>query len=393
MIAHWNAVSIRRLLQLPIAKYAMITRKSKSRPFTRIWPYTPEPSPPLEATHIHITVDEDFKMASEHAQSRPISVFSKKDSAGVLSPGWRPTLDDVLNGRAPAPYTLAAYTAFLSQQHCLETLEFVTEAKKYAEKYDELSALLHGMPMTTETSEGFELQQDWIRIMDVYVKPGAPREINLPAEERDDMVEEPYEPRPPRPEALDPAIQRMRDLMSDSIFIPFCNSVKTVSHAATYTALSDISASSLADPAAMTYDERRQPQRRQQPSRRRSPPTSSGFQPSRSPPQTTNRSSALTSSLNRSGSSRLSPHQSNTSATSDSGLTDDSGSGNSPLPVDRDTILSPPLTPPTSDLNVGSQNLSVYSHVTKPTRSESGGWKRMGMKIFGGKKKGSFQEE
>lgn len=371
----------------------MITRKSKGRPFTRIWPYTPEPSPPLEATEIHIALDEDFKMASEHAQSRPISMFSKKENAGILSPGYRPTLDDVLEGRAPSPYTLAAYTAFLSQQHCLETLEFVTEAKKYADKYDELSALLHGMPMTTETSEGFELQQDWIRIMDVYVKPGAPREINLPAEERDDMVDEPYEPRPPKPEALDPAIQRMRDLMSDSIFIPFCNSVKTVSHAATYNALSELSGPNLADPTAMTYDERRQSQRRQKPERRRSPPTSSGFQPSRSPPQNSNRSSALTSSLNRSGSAKLSPHLSNTSAGSESGLTDESGSGNSPLPTERESIVSPPLTPPTSDLSSGSHSYSAYSHVTKPSRSESGGWKRMGMKIFGGKKKGSINQD
>lgn len=320
-------------------------------------------------------------------------MFSKKDNAGVLSPGYRPTLDDVLNGRAPAPYTLAAYTAFLSQQHCLETLEFVTEAKKYADKYDEIAALLHGMPMTTETSEGFELQQDWIRIMDVYVKPGAPREINLPAEERDDMIDEPYEPRPPKPEALDPAIQRMRDLMSDSIFIPFCNSVKTVSHAATYNALSEISGPNQMDPSAMTYDERRQSQRRQQSARRRSPPTSSGFQPSRSPPQNTSRSSALTSSLNRTGSARLSPHQSSTSATSDSGMTDDSGGGSSPLPGERDSVLSPPVTPPTSDLSSVSQTYSAYSHVTKPSRSESGGWKRMGMKIFGGKKKGPFQQD
>ena len=368
----------------------MITRKTKSRPFTRIWPYTPEPSPPLEATEITIALDDEFKMAAEHA--RPISVVSKKNSGGIFSPSYRPTLDDVLNGQAPGPYTLAAYTAFLSQQHCLETLEFVTEAKKYSDKYDEASATYHGMPLTVDSSEGFELQQDWVRIMDVYVKPGAPREINLPAEERDDLIDEPYDPRPPKPEALDPAVRRMRDLMSDSIFIPFCNSVKTVSHAATYNTLSEMSRPVNLDPSAMTYDERGSTHRRQQPTRRRSPPTSSGFQPSRSPPEAKSRASALTSGLNRNSSSRLSQHPSNASGVSESALTDDSGSGGSPNPGDLDSTMSPPLTPPQSDMPA-TQSHSAYSHMTKPSRSESGGWKKMGMKIFGAKKKGSIHQD
>ncbi|KAK5090989.1 hypothetical protein LTS08_002101 [Lithohypha guttulata] len=334
-------------------------------------------------------------MASEHTTSRPISVISKKD-AGILSPNHRPTLDDVLNGRAAPPYTLAAYTAFLSQQHCLETLEFVTEAKKYATKYDEYSANFHGMPMTTESAEGHELQQDWVRILDIYVKPGAPREINLPAEERDDLVEEATEPKPPKPEALDPAVRRMRDLMSDSIFIPFCNSVKTVSHAATYNALSDFARPNLGDASTMTYDDRGSAHRRQQSSRRRSPPpTSTGF--SRSPPQTTNRSSALTSGLTTTTGPRLSQHLSHTSVASEGATTDDSGGGGSPFSGDLDAIVSPPTTPPISDvpqMQATSHTSSSHLQAQRPPRSESGGgWKRMGMKIFGSKKKGSFRED
>lgn len=377
----------------------MIARKTKSRTSTRIWPYTPEPSPPLEATHITIALDEDFKMAQEH-HARPISM-AKKDH-GLMSPNYRPTLDDVLTGRAPHPYTLNAYTAFLSQQHCLETLEFVTEAKNYAAKYEEYTAASDEQPLTTESDEGFELMQEWTRIMDVYLKPGAPREINLPAEERDDLIDEPYEPNPPKPEALNPAIQRMRDLMSDSIFIPFCNSVKTVSHASTYNALSNLSRqTTFSDTTPMTYDERSSTHRRQQSSRRRSPPPSSAFQPSRSPPQTSNRPSALTSALNRtSGGSggRLSHNLTNTSRTSESALTDDSGSGDQRT-TEPESVTSPPLTPPTSDLpqsHSSSQHPHIYTHTSKTSRSErndSGGWKRMGMKIFGNKKKGSFHSD
>lgn len=376
----------------------MIGNKTKTRPSTRIWPYTPEPSPPLEATEIQVTINDGFKMAAETTKARPISVISKRD--GVLSPGGRPTLDDVLNNKAPAPYTLAAYTAFLSQQHCLETLEFVTESRKYGDKYYENLAQMCGMPMTTDTDDGFELMQDWIRLMDVYVKPGAPREINLPAEERDDLIDESYDPKPPRPETLEPAVNRMRDLMSDSIFIPFCNSVKAVSHAQTYSALSDFAHDSdRLETTAMTYNDSAAGFHRRQPSsRRKSPPhNTSAFQPSRSPPQHSNRSSALTSALNRNSNARLSTHVSNSSAVSESALTDDSGSGGSPTVGELDSMATPPLTPPTGDLppTQSSQPAQVIqhhhplgpAHGPKPSRSESGGWKRMGMKIFGQKKK------
>src|SRR5262249_6672508 len=142
--------------------------------------------------------------------------------------------------RAPPPYTLAAYTAFLSQQHCLETLEFTTEAKKYTEKYYEASANLAGMPLSNETEEGSDLIQDWTRLLDIYIRPGAPREINLPAEERDALVHRGYDLRPPLPDSLDAAVKRMYDLMSDSIFIPFCNSLKEkVSYPKTYHVPSD----------------------------------------------------------------------------------------------------------------------------------------------------------
>lgn len=111
----------------------------------------------------------------------------------------RPTLEEVLNNTAPAPYTLASYTAFLSQQHCLETLEFVTESRKYSAKYEEAAASSEESRVTTASDEGEDLMMDWTRLLDVYVKPGAPREINLPAEERDDLIRYPYEPTLPPP--------------------------------------------------------------------------------------------------------------------------------------------------------------------------------------------------
>ena len=314
---------------------------------------------------------------------------------GMLSPN-RPTLEEVLNNTAPQPYSLAAYTAFLSQQHCLETLEFVTEARRYTEKYDEAVLEMPGIPLTSDTDQGFELNQMWTRILDIYVKPGAPREINLPAEERDDLVEYPYEPRPAPPRALDPAVKRMYDLMSDSIFIPFCNSLKVPSHAQTFNALSDWTSQRDLEPSRLTYDERTGVSRRVTSKRKESPPSSSGgFSPSRSPPSQhrPTHSSSLSNALNRSSASnRLSTHASHTSAASESALTDSSEGGASPGAMEHDPVITPPTTPPTSELG-GPHGGSHHSnsaptthpvpHATKPHRSESGAWKKT-MKFFGG---------
>ncbi|KIV88417.1 hypothetical protein PV10_08103 [Exophiala mesophila] len=365
----------------------MIKRKSNSISY----PYTPEPSPPLgPSDQLLGQVPEHCIMASDDfPRARPISMVSRRD--GVMSPA-RPTLEDVLNNNAPSPYTLAAYTAFLSQQHCLETLEFTTEAKKYTEKYDLASAQLAGMPLTVDTDEGFDLIQDWNRMLDIYVKPGAPREINLPAEERDELVECPYELRPPQPEVLEPAVRRMYDLMSDSIFIPFCNSLK-VPYAKTYNPTSDWPTNDL-EVSRLTFDERALHSRR-----RRSPPNTSAapFEvPSRSPPQSHRppQSSSLSSALGRQSQSRLSTHVSHSSAVSESALTDSSGGG--PESPPEDLMTTPPTTPPAGDLPGGGNGHSHSNSIvaSKSHRSESGGWKKMGMKIFGGgkKKTGSFNE-
>ena len=365
----------------------MNARKSKTTTRKKAdWPYTPEPSPPPSPTIVSIS-QQRHKMSTEgSSRSRPISVTSSR--AGMLSPVPRPTLDDVLNGRAPAPYTLAAFTAFLSEQHCLETLEFTVESKKYQEKFDEASASLAGMPLTVDTDEGFELQQEWLRILDVYVKPGAPREINLPAIERDTLVDLPYQMRPPDPETLQPSIKRMRDLMGESIFIPFCERVRAVPHARTYDSHSDYMDRHRPEQSARHSGDSQHKSSQRHPS----PASSSSFQPSRSPPQKqTSRSSNITSGLSKTSANRISTYKTNTSVTSaasEGAITDDSASGDGGMPVDRD-LLSPPITPPAGEL--GSQSSSsnyLSSSAPRPQRTESKGWTGM-KKMWSNKKKGT----
>jgi hypothetical protein len=357
-----------------------------------VWPYTPEPSPRLAPVAESGNIEDEYIMSGDESRpTRPISLAVPRDHGGTLSPGGRPTLDDVLNNRAPQPFTLSAYMAFLSQQHCLETLAFTLDAKKYREKYDAACAHMAGMPLNYESDEGYELQQEWTRILEIYIKPGAPQEINLPSEERDDLLDWPYGVKPPPPEALDPSVKRMYDLMSDSIFIPFCNSLRPMSYAQTYNALSDFGGrENSLDPSRSTLDERGNMQQRMSSRRRRSPSaTSNSFDlPSRGsqPSHRHTQSSNLSSALGRATSNRLSTNISNSSTTSgpEYALTDDSGSGDSPGPAEPRT---PPTTPPTSDIAPRENRPTLAQSPPKNSRSDSGSWKKMGQKLGWGKKK------
>jgi hypothetical protein len=327
----------------------------------------------------------------ESTPTRPISLAVPRDHAGALSPGGRPTLDDVLNNKAPQPYTLSAFMGYLSQQHCLETLAFTIDAKDYRDKYDKASAHMAGMPLNYESDEGYELQQAWTRILDIYIKPGAPQEINLPSEERDDLLDWPYSVKPPPPEALDPSVKRMYDLMSESIFIPFCNSLRIMPYAQTYNALSDFGGrENPLDPSRSTFDERGNMQQRISSRRRRSPSATSNSLdlPSRGS-QTSHRytqSSNLSSALGLATSNRLSTNISNSSTISgvEYALTDDSGNGDSPGPAEPRT---PPTTPPTSDVVPKESRPILAQSPPKSGRSDSGNWKKMGAKLGWGRKK------
>jgi hypothetical protein len=182
----------------------------------------------------------------------------------------------------------------------------------------------------------------------------------------------------------------MHDLMSDSIFIPFCNSIKPVSYAQTYATFSDFGGrESQLDPLRSTLDERGNMMQRAPPRSHSPPATSNTFDlPSRGS-QTSHRhtqSSTLSSALNRATSNRLSTNVSNSSTISgpEYALTDDSGSGDSPGPAEPRT---PPTTPPTSDVTSKSSGHALAQSPPKTSRSDSGSWKKMGYRWGWGKKK------
>ncbi|KAE8139229.1 RGS domain-containing protein [Aspergillus pseudotamarii] len=141
----------------------------------------------------------------------------------------RPKLDEILNDTAPVPYTLGTFIAFLAQNHCLEVLEFILEAKRYRKTYDWLQD--HGKKCGEDEAHEERLRRVWDRIIETYIESGAPREINVPNETREELLSytKTYGSVPP-PSLLDSAVQHMHELLRDSILIPYLRSCSGTSH-------------------------------------------------------------------------------------------------------------------------------------------------------------------
>jgi len=126
-----------------------------------------------------------------------------------------PTLAEVLADTSPAPWTLAAFMAYLSQNHCLETLEFTMDAQRYKAAYDQIRD--HG-PVDSGNAHLYSL---WEKLAQAYLVPCAPREINVPSHVRERLLDLCPSALPPRPEELREAVDTVKELMNDSVFSSF----------------------------------------------------------------------------------------------------------------------------------------------------------------------------
>ena len=263
----------------------------------------------------------------DEPSSRPTSGFYTQSSCSSRSmmATRPPTLSEILLDTSPPPWTLSAFMAYLSQNHCMETLEFTLDSQRYATFYDQLAA--EPQPSRESNERVCSL---WAKLMQVYIVPCAPREVNIPARVRDRLLNLPFGPSPPHPSALEDAGRIIYELMNDSLLVPFLQSVAPLQ---------------LASPS----EERAgSPRRRSQ---------NSG--------------------------SRGSGHavRSSTYHTVDSdGLTDDSDS-NSPAALEP---MTPPTTPPTSEYTFNTSPGGFQRAVAAHNK----GWKKVGAKL-GFSRKGS----
>ncbi|EAW11175.1 regulator of G-protein signaling domain-containing protein [Aspergillus clavatus NRRL 1] len=330
------------------------------------WNNSPTSTPELSPTSSSSDSESDEDM--ESSGSRPLSL----NAPGAFCP-MRPTLDEVLANTAPAPYTLSAFMAYLSQNHCLETLEFTLEAKRYRETYDSLTHRLQESPIVTDCPESQHLRMLWQRLLTAYVIAGAPREINVSSEVREEILRQANAHTPPPPETLDAAVKLVHDLMEESIFIPFLNAHASSAHVLPLSEplfpndedVTVVSHSNLDEHAVKRV---RSKGKRLSPksSRELGSPISSG--PPSGHSSRTNFSLNAVTSIGKSSNRSSGPTSSTSGESGSAALTDDSGSSQS-----AGEPMTPPTTPPSSEPYM------PLGH--SPKHRTENPWKKMGMKL------------
>lgn len=209
-------------------KRAMIRRKPDTPQTTYLSTPPPETSPRSSIVVSDWDADDEETMSMEDVRpARPSSVIISEQtnhSEGQSYP-QRPTLPDVLSNAAPPPWTLSAFTAYLSQNHCLENLEFTMDAERYRERYNGLTSKMPVGPITQNVEECQYIRMLWQRLIDAYIIPDGPREINIPSNVRETLLSIPNHHTPPKPENLNPAVKIIYNLMEESVLISFLNEV------------------------------------------------------------------------------------------------------------------------------------------------------------------------
>ncbi|KAF9891694.1 hypothetical protein FE257_003706 [Aspergillus nanangensis] len=140
----------------------------------------------------------------------------------ATSSNSRPQPEDVLAGSALEPYTFESFVDYLSQDHCIEILDFLSDAKVYIDTYRASAASIRGTKMTSESQR---LGKQWKTLMSTYIAPGAPDELNIPESisasllDNTDVIM-----KPPSPTKLEPAIRHAHKILTESALIPFIQS-------------------------------------------------------------------------------------------------------------------------------------------------------------------------
>jgi len=341
--------------------------------------------------------EEKSPTMEQFVPSRPLSVAIPRPfgAQGPYCPR-RPNLSDILANNAPPPWTLSAFMAYLSQNHCLETLEFTMDATRYRKHFVKMASRAPGGQMVPGSEECNYVLTLWQRLVEAYIAPNGSREVNLPSDIRDSILALSNAIVPPHPSMLDPAVQKVYELMEDSVLVPFLNSFYPSSaHPGTYEeAVEDIPSGY----PSHSYDERVTRQRMRE--RKSSPPLSAS-----SPINIQNRASApssfahfarsLSHSTRNGNRPTFTPHSYHPSTSSSfstrpaaffpsdseampEAMLEDFSSTGSASHIGEP--MTPPTTPPVCDFESPARSAGASSSSWKKMRSSLG---------FGGRKRGS----
>ncbi len=325
-----------------------------------------------------LDADDECTMSTGDSQSsRPHSgAPSRVDAQGPYCPR-RPTLAEILADEAKPPWTLSAFTAYSSQNHCVENLEFVIDTKKYEELYTDLEAQSSCFPASQDSVQLRQLQDMWKKLLNLYIKPNGLREVNLPGNIRSELLATPFKSQmPPSPDHIKPASATIYELMEDSILFPFLNEMHQGDISDEHVDL-QMDGKEKSRPPSGSGDLRNS--KLEHPFAASSTGSSHKRSPTSSHPtlaHLTVRPSTHLSLGPCHGSGGLAGGSASASANGISvdGTADDSGSVSC---ASKQDSMTPPTTPPTSDF--GSRRVSPRS------RSDAG-WKKMG-KILGLRKR------
>jgi len=270
----------------------------------------------------------------------------------LLAAANRPTLQDILGNTAPPPWTLGAFMAYLSQNHCLETLEFTMEAERYRAAHAQALAG-DSSCWVKEASE--RLCSLWQKLINAYILPCGPREVNIPAPVRDRLLElRVCSTSPPNPSELDEAVRIVFELMNDSVLLPF---LESTSHAG--------------QAEQMMIDDEQDA--RQGRGRLRSSKDASSAAAADEQSGSPKMSFLPQLSIGRRSEGQSRSGSSSSEAADGEEMTDDSSSS----ALATAEPLTPPTTPPTSDWTFSGAPAGLQRAIS----ARSAGWKRMSAKL------------
>lgn len=134
----------------------------------------------------------------------------------------RITLENILSNDSPTPYTFKAFLDFLTRNHCTETLDFISEAKAYPTIYNTHWASPENSVIVQDPTL---VGTQWVALMETYILPGSPSEINLPAYIREQLLGIlNVTVSPPSPEQLNSALNHAYEILTEDALIPFIRS-------------------------------------------------------------------------------------------------------------------------------------------------------------------------
>lgn len=143
-----------------------------------------------------------------------------KASNGEEWPINPPSLDEILSDISLPPWNRGAFMAYLSQHHCIETLEFLLDTENYTLFYDQL---ITGSPMSRDRED--RVNSSWGRLIRLYIAPCGPRQVNISGRERNHLLNILGGSRPPHPSELDKSRRAIYNLVNESLLAPFFESV------------------------------------------------------------------------------------------------------------------------------------------------------------------------